>query len=361
MKSFAKVKIYQGLQQKHRFPAISLILDFNPKMDNKRTLITALRAATRKVGNELYERFADDMASLVMQKLRLVLSNLDFSTHTISIAVYVSPFFEKVLYLDFAVEEKVMVSDSFQLRDLLFAKRATREYLVLFLATEKSTIYIGDPNSLVKLLSNTAQSAYLYEPGSTAKAGGKSSEQEDDTPGKYLRYIDTVLEIILKAYPLPLFIIANASIISQFQSLTHHARAAIKYLQSDQEKMEQAQVRQILQPHIADWSRVKEQQLFNQLEEAVSTKKLATGLDDVWQAAVHHGGHLLVIEKDQVYNTKNKSLNRVIQETIIPFNNFSCIKNQVDESIEKVLDYGGSVEFVDKDVLRSYDHIALVK
>ncbi len=330
-------------------------------MCNKKILTNAIRGATRRLENELFERFADDMASLVMQKLRLVLNNLDFTTHTVSIAVYVSPVFEKIFYLNFAVEEKIMASDSFQLRDLLFAKRETREYLALLLSTEKSTIYLGNPNGLVKLLSNTPQSAYLYEPGLETKDNLESTQRYGDPTKNYLRYIDTIMGIILKAYPLPLFIIANAALISGFQYLTRHAHAVIQYLQSDEEKMEQDQVLQMLQPLVADWTKVKEKRLLNQLEEAVSNKKLVTGLDNVWQAAVYHGGHLLVIEKGHVYTTKNKSLNRVIQETIIPFNNFSCIRNQVDESIEKVLNYGGSVEFVDNDVLRSYEHIALVK
>jgi hypothetical protein len=51
--------------------------------------------------------------------------------------------------------------------------------------------------------------------------------------------------------------------------------------------------------------------------------------------------------------------------TIIPVDeaivNPSYIKDAVDDIIEKMLEYGGDVEFVDEGVLKDYDHIALIK
>ncbi len=41
-------------------------------------------------------------------------------------------------------------------------------------------------------------------------------------------------------------------------------------------------------------------------------------------------------------------------------NQISYIRDAVDDVIEKVLEKGGDVEFVDKDLLSNYQHIALV-
>jgi hypothetical protein len=42
-------------------------------------------------------------------------------------------------------------------------------------------------------------------------------------------------------------------------------------------------------------------------------------------------------------------------------NKFSCIRDAVDDVIEKVLENGGDVEFADKDLLKDYQQIALIK
>ena len=40
---------------------------------------------------------------------------------------------------------------------------------------------------------------------------------------------------------------------------------------------------------------------------------------------------------------------------------FSYIQDAVDDVIERVLENGGDIEFVDEDVLQDYQHIALIK
>jgi hypothetical protein len=44
-----------------------------------------------------------------------------------------------------------------------------------------------------------------------------------------------------------------------------------------------------------------------------------------------------------------------------PYNKYSCIKDAVDDVIEKVLQHGGDVEFVDEGMLKDYGHIVLVQ
>jgi len=51
----------------------------------------------------------------------------------------------------------------------------------------------------------------------------------------------------------------------------------------------------------------------------------------------------------------------IIEELVEPYNGFFYIKDAVDDIIEKVLENGGDIEFVDQDVLRDYGHIALIR
>ena len=86
-------------------PAISIIMPFEPKMNQKTALSHSLKIAADKVERELREAYSTEIIELVMGKLRSVISNLNYNTHKKSIAIYVSTVFEKVLYLDIAVEE----------------------------------------------------------------------------------------------------------------------------------------------------------------------------------------------------------------------------------------------------------------
>ena len=99
----------------------------------------------------------------------------------------------------------------------------------------------------------------------------------------------------------------------------------------------------------------------NRLKEAAGKKKLAVGIRDVWREAMKGNGRLLVVEKNFMHAAEDESIDDIIFKAVKPYNRFSYIKDAVDDVIEKVLENGGDVEFVDKDVLKDYHHIALVQ
>jgi hypothetical protein len=178
---------------------------------------------------------------------------------------------------------------------------------------------------------------------------------------KFLQHIDNALDIILNAYHLPLFIVGAERILGHFKKLSKHAGAVIEYVHGNYEEATLPQLKEILGPHIADWKKVRQKDLLNQLDEAVSNKKLVVGMRDVWREAMSHKGRLLVVEKNYMFAAQHGSSEDVIYKATEPYNKFSYIKDAVDDVIEKVLENGGDVEFVDEGMLQEYHHIALVK
>jgi hypothetical protein len=82
---------------------------------------------------------------------------------------------------------------------------------------------------------------------------------------------------------------------------------------------------------------------------------------EVWREAMNHNGRLLVVEKNYTYAALQGSSEDVIYKAIESYNKFSYIKDAVDDVMEKVLENGGDVEFVDTEVLNGYHHIALIQ
>ena len=70
---------------------------------------------------------------------------------------------------------------------------------------------------------------------------------------------------------------------------------------------------------------------------------------DVWREAMGHKGRLLVVEKNYMYAAQHGGSEEIIYKTTEPYNKFSYIKDAVDDVIEKVLENGGDVEFVDEE------------
>jgi hypothetical protein len=177
---------------------------------------------------------------------------------------------------------------------------------------------------------------------------------------KFLHHIDNRLDIILKAYNLPLFVLGTEKVLGHFKTITRHGAAVIDYVPGNFEELTPDQLKKKLEPYLSDWHKVMQKNLMNKLEDAAGRKKLAIGINNVWREAMHRKGHLLAVEKNFMYPAEHIPDDE-IQMAVPPYHQFSYVKDAVDDIIEKVLENGGDVEFVDEDVLKNYQHIAMVQ
>ena len=330
----------------HFRPAISVVMPFEPKMSGSNGLAQSLKTAARKIERELLDKYPSDIVLMMMQKLNTIFQHLNYATHKKSIAIFLSPVYEKVLYLDIAVEAKIIVDESFGIRGLVSCKKQLRRYLVLQLNERESRMYLGSSTGLIKIVSGI--------PGAAVAAADdpllKTTDFSDNRPRKeilirkLLQQVENTLHIILNAYPLPLFVIGPERLLGQFRNISKHRHAIVEYIREDYCDANEKELNAILEPHIADWKKVIQKDWHNQLNAAAGAGKLVTGMDAVRRDAAAGKGRLLLVEKNFMYATADNG----------------C-RNTVDETIEKVLENGGDVEFTDQGFLQTHDHIALIK
>ena len=101
-------------------PAVSLIIPFETPPGVNKELALKLKLAAGEVHSELRDNYPIEIGSLITKKLEKLIENLDYTTDKKSIAIFVSPIFEKVVYLDIPVEKKIIIDESFEIRDLVF-------------------------------------------------------------------------------------------------------------------------------------------------------------------------------------------------------------------------------------------------
>lgn len=356
-------EMHEVIEAVHYRPAISIIMPFEPKMSLKTELVHSLKMASDKVEKELLENYPEELSTLIMHKLKAIINSLNFNTYKKSIAIYISPVFEKVLYLDIAVEEKIIVNESFEIRDLVYSKKQLNKYLVLLLSSNESRMYLGNSEKFVRIISDKPEmvNAYVNEIPERVANFSDMADRKEIMMEKFLRHIDNSLDIILKSYHLPLFVLGTKRILGHFKKLTKHAGSVIEYIHGNYETATMEEIKDKVEPFISDWKKIKQKDLLNQLEEAEGKNKLAIGMKDVWREAMGLKGRLLLVEKNYVYAAERGSSYEVIYKSIEPYNKYSYIKDAVDDVIEKVLESGGDVEFVDEDVLKKHHHIALIQ
>ncbi|ULQ53313.1 hypothetical protein [Flavihumibacter fluvii] len=352
-------EVLQGVKY---LPCVSIIFPFEPKMNAKDELTYKLKILSGKVEGELLKNYPEEKAMPVILKIRELVKNLNYTTHKKSIAIFVSPVVEKIYYLDIPVEEKIIIDDSFEIRDLIYSKKEIHKYLVLVLSKKAAHTYLGNSKSFIKLVINTPDhvAAYVNEiPGKVANFTDEH-ERHHIVLEKFLRHIDTGLGLLLNAYPLPVLIMGDVTVAGLFKKITHNGEKIIQYIHGNYEELTETELKEKLEPYITDWKHVKETELLQRLDAARSAGKLAIGIDKVWTEADHKKGHLLVVEKNYMYQARKTGEEGTITAANQPANAF-FIKDAVDDVIEKVLANGGDVEFVGNGILDNFEHIALIQ
>lgn len=355
-------EIKEVMDAVHYRPAISLLIPFETKMSGKAELTQLLKNASDKVDRELAKNYPDEMRSLMMQKLKKIITPLNYITDKKSIAIYLSPVFEKVIYLDIAVKEKIIVDESFEIRDLVENKKESQQYLVLLLSNKHSSIYLGSSTLLTKIVNGTPDNIQAYENDIAEKTGNFSDEsaRKEIMMEKFLRHIDHSLDILLPVYHLPFFVMGTERILGHFKKHTRHHNLVVDYITGNYEEITTTLLMEKMEVHWRNWEKNKQKELLNKLSVATDNRKLVSGMEKVWKEAINQKGKLLVVERN--YQCPAQLINSTgsIEKEIEPSPKFSYLKDAVDDVIEKVLVNGGDVEFVDDGTLADYQHIALI-
>lgn len=351
------------LQAVRYSPCVSIILPFEPKMTIKKELEYRLQRVAEQVEKSLTNNYVDEKVEAVMSKLRGLIKNLDFTTHKLGIAIFVSPVIEKVYYLDIPVEEKVIIDKSFEIRDLVYSKKDLHKYLVLVLSSERSLLFLGNTTQFIRLAANTPKhfAACRHDAPERVANFSDPSHYKEVMLDKFLHNVDNGLGLILNAYPLPLFVMATEKIAGRFNQISHHGHRITGYVHGNFEGSSVADIKKAIAPLIADWKKVKEDDLLLRLEAARGAGKLAVGIRNAWREATQKGGRLLVMEKNYMCAADPGECESLIvpheENNVNPF----YIKDAVDDVIEMVLRNGGDVEFVEDGILRDYGRIALIQ
>ena len=363
MKSVVAPEIKEVMHAVPYRPAVSIIIPFEPKMNSKAVLAHSLKLVLEKTENALKEEYTPEICSLMIHKLHTIIHNLNYSSFKKSVAFFISPVFEKVLYLDIPVEEKIIIDGSFEIRDLVYSKKELHKYLLLLLSANEYKVFLGNTSTFVRILSYNPESAASSVNDIPERVANFSdmAERKDQLMAKFLLHLDKALHLILNTNPFPLFVVGTERIAGHFNKITRHGKSVIKYIHGNYEEASVNELKELLNPYVSDWKKVKEKALVTILENAADNKKLATGIKDVWKNAMQLKGRLLAVEKNYMVAAEHGDDGDEIYKPAEPYNRYSYIKDAVDDIIEKVLDNGGDVEFVDAPLLSSYHHIALVK
>lgn len=334
----------------HYRPSVTLLIPCKARIGMKTEMEQYLKQEGDKTRKILSAEYPDDIVSAVVHKLDQLFSGIDYEKCKQSIAIYVSPVFSKLVYLDIPVEEKLIIDEVFEIRDLVYSKKQLSKYLLLVLGSKAFNLYLGDSGTWVKILADSYDSVSTSANETheqIANFSDTSAMHEAETI-KFLQHTDHVLKTVLDNYKIPLFVMGPDTITGHFRKITHHGSSVAEYISGDYHHVPATHLEKLIQPYIQKRDTLLQRQLRMQLSDAAGRKKLSAGIKDCWQESKRKNAGLLIVEKNYEFFSEQHT------------DEFHG-RDLVDETIRYVLEAGGDVSFVDRGLLKKYKRIALIR
>ncbi len=331
-------------------PSVSIVMTFEAVIASKDEMRHRLQITLDRVKRELLAAYPESKAMPVVLKLQNLVRNVDYSTDKRAIALFVSPQTENIFYLDTPVEDRLVIDNTFSIRDLVYSRKKHIEYLFLLLSESSSKMFLGNTFKMIPVKFNVPDVAAAYKNDVPERVANFSDPDQlnEKMLDKFLHHIDQGLTIALKNYPFPVFIAGADRVLGHFKRITRNERSLAEFINGNYIDSTEAEILALMEPHLINWAGIKQKNLLSELQMTNNHGKLIYGINEVLSSVNEKNCRLLVVEKNY-YSKPNSHITTSFY-----------VKDAVDQVIEKVLQYGGDVEFVDDESLKSYKHIALI-
>lgn len=345
------------------YPAVSIIFPTHPRYPDYKHDQKHLEELVVKVEGELAPRFSKHLSQTILDKLRRTIDTINFGHLSNGLAIYVSPHHAKVVHLPFEVSEKVIVDDSFEIRDLIYSAKMNKQYLLVMITKNGVRTTLGYGNAFVPVVYKGMPENIADVTNSHSLPGWDYLDTEafdEKNIHNYVRFIDDVIAREVNLNKLPVIIMGDVKIVGYMRSITANAKNIIGYVEGNYEHASSPEIRKRIEPLLEKMNEEAEDTALRVLASAVGTDHYESGIAQVWRAADEGRGRLLLVERDyvQMGTISEDGFALVLDEVVTV--SARHIADAVDDIIESVIQKGGDVQFVRNGRLSAYERIALV-
>jgi hypothetical protein len=350
------------IKQSQGYPAVTITLPthrFAP--ENKQDPIR-VKNLVEQATNRLLAEFGKREIEALVARLQALAESIDYQNTLDGLAIFVNHDFGKVISLPFTLKERVVVDETFFIRDLVFAMNRTPRYWVLALSEKPTRLFEATREHLIEIQEGGFPMTHTRPGGEEPLPGGfgvQKSAYRDERHRQFFRDIDAALKPFLTEDPLPLAVVGVERYLSFFNEVSDHKNAILTTLTGSHDKTSAHELGKLVWPLVKLNLDEERHKVFGELDKAIGEKKFVSTVGEVWRLAHEGRGRLLLVEEDFHYPARvDESGNHLTpaDDPTAP----GVMDDAVDEIISAVLEKQGKVVFVENGQLTDHQRITLI-
>ena len=321
-----------------------------------------LKNGLHKIDKELEKNYDKPIQRSLSSALHTLLEEVDLNHPPQGIAAYVTDGYSKLVHLPFAVKEKVVISDTFEIQDILFNLDQLIHYHVLLLSQKHTRLFEG-LGLHIREIENEAFPKAFEDPYEEDKPAYHALHTKDLSHVSEKR-VETFLRSVHHAvapyiHKHPLVLMGIDKYISTYKSFGK-PHELLGEIHANHDKLPVHELNKLVAPVIEAYQHTQEEALCQTIQQKIGRKEAVHGVEEVLQALeTAHKMHL-VVHKDYEVKGYLDRQGKLTRHQIDPLHDQE-IPNLVEHIIEKVLKHKQShVTVVSCKEIQAYDQIVLI-
>jgi hypothetical protein len=350
----------QLLQSIRNYPSLSIFVPTHrTSPDNKQDPIRVRRLVTEAT-NRLLSEFSKREVEPLLLNLEVIAGEIDYRHALDGLAIFVNQDFAREYYLPFPVQERVAVDEGFATRDLVRALNRTSRYWVLALSEQPTRLYEGTRETLEEITGGGFPMIHTGPGGEASLPGGhgvRRSAYRDEYHRKFFRDVDSAFGAFAAVEPLPLAVVGVDRLLAFFNEVTQRKGLIAATVAGSHDRTPAHELGKLVWPAVKAHFAAQRNKVLDELAAAVSGQRYASTIGEVWRLAQDGRVETLLVEEDFHYAGRVDDSGRHLE----PAEDHTApdvIDDAVDELIEKVMQKGGRVVFVDSGTIDQHGRIA---
>lgn len=362
-----------ALLHKPKGICISIIVPAHRLSPERRTDRERLEKAIQRAKGYLMANYSQDEIKPLVKAIDELYSRLDFNHNEEGIGLFVAPGIRQLVQFFFPVKEKVMVGESFDIRDLLYQEYYAGPYIVLMLNEKEARLFQARSNALEEVhdarFPKKHEAQYEYQRPVYGSANGKNaftksiekdkSQLEEIRYESFLKLVDDALSNYVTG-DTPLIITGAQKDLAYFNKVTRHVENIAGLLPGNYAHLSINELGKMTWNIMKSFLNVVKQKEIGELEGRTGNRNCLTGILDIWEAVQEGRGLKLLVEKDYAMAGFLKKDNDYQLYLHPPKEPHRILPDAINSLIETVLEKNGKVILLENKSLQAYQRMALV-
>ena len=345
------------LMEVKQYPCVSILLPTHRTAPDNQKNAIRLKRLVKQASDMVEKELSKKDSKLLAGKIKNLASRVDISHTLDGLALFVSSDIEEMVDIPFRVKERVIIDKTFATRDLIKTSNRGTNYFILDLSLNRARLLSCFRDQATEIKDNgfPMESEFdMLELNSTDFSREKRKQIRE--------FFNRVDKAFLSKYNfdnIKLVIAGVKKNLSLYRDAADSKEIIYEQLEGNFESTSVHDLGKKVWEIVRGKNKKERHKALNEIQNAISANKLASGISEVWRSAMEGRVSLLVVEEDyQVSAALGDNNSLILDISDIPGK--EIIPDAVDEVAEFVVDKGGKVVFVDNGTLGKYHKVAAI-